>query len=119
MDPIGFSMENYNAVGVYRTTDGMLPIDSTGMLSTGQKISGLMDLAQIVGNDPAFPRCMASKLYTYALGRGAVLDNPMHLDVTALPALADKFAKGGLKFQDLVKGVITSPTFLNRRGDRG
>ena len=119
MDPIGFSMENYNAVGVYRTMDGMLPVDSTGMLSTGQKISGLMDLAQIVGNDPAFPKCMASKLYTYALGRGAVLDNPMHLDVTALPALSDKFAKGGLKFQDLVKGVITSPTFLNRRGDGG
>ena len=119
MDPIGFSMENYNAVGVYRTMDGMLPVDSTGMLSTGQKISGLMDLAQIVGSDPAFPKCMASKLYTYALGRGVVLDNPMHLDVTALPALSDKFAKGGLKFQDLVKGVITSPTFLNRRGDGG
>ena len=119
MDPIGFSMENYNAIGAYRTMDGTLPIDSTGMLPSGQKFDGLMDLTQILGSNPAFGPCMTSMLYSYALGRTAVLDDPNNLDTTVLPSLSNSFAKNGLKFQDLVSGVITSPTFLNRRGDGG
>jgi hypothetical protein len=119
MDPIGFSMENYDAVGAYRTMDNYLPIDSTGMLPGGQQFNGLIDLTQILGNNPAFAPCMTSKLYSYALGRTAVLTDPTNLDATTLQALSDRFAKSGLNFQDLVTGVITSPTFLTRRGDGG
>ncbi len=117
MDPIGFAMENYDAVGTYRTTDGMLPIDSTGVLPSGQKFTGLADLAKIIGSDPGFPACMATKLYTYALGRGVNQTDPNNLDVPALAAVSSAFATNGLKFQDLVARIVLSPTFLNRRGD--
>jgi hypothetical protein len=116
MDPIGFGMENYNAIGAYRTTDGMLPIDSTGMLSTGEHFSGLSDLTQIIGHNAAFPSCMTSKLYSYALGR-AIATDPKNLDTTTVPALASTFSKNGLKFPDLVTALVNSPTFLNRRGE--
>jgi hypothetical protein len=119
MDPIGFAMENYNAVGVYRTMDGMLPIDSTGVLASGEKFSGLLDLAKIVGSDPEFSKCMTTKLYTYALGRGVVSTDPNNMDVSTLAAVSGAFATNGLKFQDLVAGIVTSPTFLSRRGDGG
>jgi hypothetical protein len=119
MDPIGFAMENYNAVGVYRTTDGMFPIDSTGVLPSGQKFNGLLDLAKIIGSDPAFPKCMTTKLYTYALGRAAVLSDPNNMDASTLAAVSGAFAANGLKFQDLVARIVTGPTFLNRRGDGG
>jgi hypothetical protein len=119
MDPIGFGMENYNAVGAYRTMDGTLPIDSTGTLPSGQKFSGLMDLTKIIGSDPAFPKCMATKLYTYALGRGMVLTDPNNLDVPSVAAVSSGFAANGLKFQDLAARIVMTPTFLNRRGDGG
>jgi hypothetical protein len=119
MDPIGFGMENYDAVGAYRTKDGTLPIDSTGVLPSGQMFSGLVDLAKIIGSDPAFPTCMATKLYTYALGRGVDQTDPNNLDVPTLDAVSNGFASNGLKFQDLVTRIVLSPTFLNRRGDGG
>ena len=119
MDPIGFGLENYNAVGAYRTTDGMLPIDSKGTLPSGQTFSGVADLAKIIGSNPDFPKCMATKLYTYALGRGLEVTDPNNMDLHTLSAVSGAFATSGLKFQDLVTRIVLSPTFLNRRGDGG
>ena len=120
MDPIGFGMENYDAIGAYRTTDNQLPVDATGTLpTTGQAFNGLVELTQLIAKNPAFPSCVASKLYTYALGRGLVLNDPKHLDPSALSAAASRFSGSGLKFQELVAGVVNSPTFLNRRGEGG
>jgi len=119
MDPIGFGMENYNPIGAYRTKDGTLPVDSTGVLPSGEKFSGVADLAKIIGKNPEFAKCMATKLYTYALGRGLELTDPNHMDVPSLAAVSSGFATNGLKFQDLVAGIVSSPTFLNRRGDGG
>jgi hypothetical protein len=119
MDPIGFGLENYNAAGAYRTTDGTMPIDSSGMLPGGQKFNGVADLARIIGSDPAFPTCMAAKLYTYALGRGVDLTDPNNMDGPTLAAVTSAFTTGGLKFQDLIARIVMSPTFLNRRGNGG
>ena len=118
MDPIGFGMENYDAIGAYRTTDNSLPIDASGTLPSGESFNGLAQLTPLIAKNPAFPKCLATKLYTYALGRGIVSD-PTQMDGVALTAMADAFVKGGLKFQDLVGGVITSAPFLNRRGEGG
>ena len=119
MDPIGFGMESYDAVGAYRTLDGTLPVDASGTLPSGETFNGVIELAQIIAKDPAFPQCLATKLYTYALGRGAVTADANHLDASTLKALGSAFSNNGLKFQDLALGVITSPTFLNRRGEGG
>ena len=119
MDPIGFGMEGYDAIGSARTMDGTLPVDTTGTLPTGEQFKGLLELSEIIGKNPAFSQCLATKLYTYALGRGLVLGDPKHLDPVTVKSIATEFSKNGLQFQDLVAGVITSPTFLNRRGEGG
>ena len=118
MDPIGFGMENYDAIGAYRTTDNSLPVDASGTLPTGEMFNGIVQLAPLIAKNPAFPPCLASKLYTYALGRGVDTD-PTQMDTTTLAAVSAAFSKGGLKFQDLVGGVVTSAPFLNRRGEGG
>ncbi len=117
MDPIGFGLENYNNIGAYRTLDGTLPVDSSGTLPGGQKFQGEQDLARIIGSDPKFASCLASKLYTYALGRTPDLTNPLE-DVT-VSSLTDGFKMGGLQFGQLVANIAASPTFLTRRGDAG
>ena len=111
-------MENYDAIGAYRTTDNTLPVDATGTLPSGETFNGVLELSPVVAKNPAFSQCLTA-LYTYALGRAPVTDQPSHMDPTTLIAINADFSKNGLKFQDLVKSVITSPTFLNRRGDGG
>ncbi len=117
MDPIGFGMENYDAIGAYRTTDNALPIDATGKLPDGTAFNGLPELTQLLAKQPAFASCLSSKLYGYALGRSPVTDDPKQLDPSTLSAITAAFSKGGLKFDGLVRSVVTSPTFLNRRGE--
>ncbi len=116
MDPLGFSMENYDAVGAYRALDNTLPIDASGSLPSGEKFNGAIELSQLIAKSPEFSKCLASKLYSYALGRSVVTD-ATHLDSSSLTAISAAFAKTGLKFQDLALSVVESPTFLNRRGD--
>ncbi|HKQ69642.1 MAG TPA: DUF1592 domain-containing protein [Polyangiaceae bacterium] len=116
MDPIGFGLENYDAIGAYRTMDGDSAVDSRGLLN-GNPFNGLTELATLISADPEFSRCTAQKLYTYALGRAPELEDSNHLDATTLASIADAFVKGGYKFADLVAGVVTSRPFLERRGD--
>ena len=118
MDPIGFGLENYNAIGAYRTKDGSLPIDATGMLN-GQAFNGELDLSRIIASDPKFPACLATKLFTYALGRTPDLTTPTSLDGPALSSLTDGFTKSGLQFGKLLSDIVVNPTFLTRRGDPG
>jgi hypothetical protein len=115
MDPIGYGLENYNPIGAYRVMDGTLPVDATGTLD-GQKFNGELDMSRIIGSDPRFPGCLANKLYTYALGRVPDLTNPTSLDAPTLASLTDNFTKNGLQFGQLLASIVTSPTFLTRRG---
>ena len=73
MDPIGFGLENYDAVGRYRTTDtGGFAIDSSGTLFDGRTFNGPTELAATMSADPKFADCTARQLFTYALGRAPV-----------------------------------------------
>jgi hypothetical protein len=118
MDPIGFGLENYNAIGAYRTMDGTLPVDSKGTWN-GKTFNGEADLSQIVASDPAFPSCMATKLFTYALGRTPDLTTPTSLDGATLSSLADGFKKSGLQFGQLLSSIVASPAFLSRHAYTG
>ncbi|MEA2700305.1 MAG: hypothetical protein QOI66_4576 [Myxococcales bacterium] len=118
MDPIGFGLENYSAIGAYRTMDGSLPIDATGTLH-GQKFNGESEMAQIIASDPEFSACLANKLFTYALGRTPDLTSPNSMDAPALAAMTDQFKKGGLQFGQLLTSIVSSPSFLSRRGYPG
>jgi hypothetical protein len=74
MDPIGFSMENFDGVGHWRTTDHGLPIDSSGTLFNGATVDGVAGLRQMLASNPnVFVGVMTEKMLTYAIGRGQSL----------------------------------------------
>ena len=71
MDPIGFGLESYDAVGAWRDNDGNVPIDTSGVLPDGKSFQGAKDLKQILrGQSDAFTRNLTEKMLTFALGRG-------------------------------------------------
>jgi hypothetical protein len=116
MDPIGLGLENYDAVGSYRTMDAGAVIDAAGQLPSGEPFTGAKELAAVVAAKPEFARCVAKKLYTYALGRPPV-ETPGHLDAPTLDALALSLQQGNFSWQELVARVVTSPAFTQRRGE--
>ncbi len=71
MDPIGFSLENFDAIGKWRVTDDGTPIDPQGQLVDGSAIDGVKGLREaLMRYKPQFVRVIAEKLMIYALGRG-------------------------------------------------
>ena len=71
MDPVGFALENYDAIGRYRRFDGLTPIDATGSLPGGASFDGIEGLEVELAKKPeAFVRTLSEKLLTFALGRG-------------------------------------------------
>jgi hypothetical protein len=118
MDPIGLGLENYDAVGIYRTTDAGLPIDAAGALPDGATFAGAKELSARLAESPDFARCAARKLYTYALGR-APQEVAGHLDGPTLEALTKSLIDSGYSFNDLIARIVQSPTFTERRGEPG
>jgi hypothetical protein len=116
MDPLGFGLENYDAVGAYRTTDQGKMVDSSGTFLDGQKFTGAHELATLVSTDKRFAACITEQLYTYALGRAPV-QTPGHMDPAVLWNTANDFSKAGLKFETLVQRMVAADTFLKRRGE--
>jgi hypothetical protein len=114
MDPIGFGLENFNAIGAWRTQDGEAPVDSSGELS-GRRFSGPLQLIQILkGDKDEFERCLTEKMLTYALGRGLEPYDNCNVD-----AAAKRIAGKGHRFSALVTEVVMSEPFRMRRGDGG
>ena len=112
-DPIGFGLERFDGVGRYRETYGNGdPIPLEGTMPDGTVFSGPEELGKLVGQDPRFSACAASKLYTYALGR----DVEAYDDAT-MQKLATRWASRGLTLKDLLKEVVVSDAFRFRRGE--
>ncbi len=112
MDPIGFALENFNAVGGWRTKDGEFDIDATGEFTDGTKFVGPAELKSFVMDRKAeFVRCLAEKLLIYALGRGLeYYDRPtVEQIVKALPSK-------DYKFSALVSQIVKCDAFRQRRG---
>ena len=112
IDPIGFTLENYDGVGAYRTTDNGQPIDASGVMPDGTTFSGPTQIAQWVANDLRFTRCVTKQMMTYAVGRS--FDASAALSYVA--GVADPMAKTGT-WPQLVHAVATSQAFLTRRGE--
>ncbi len=111
MDPLGFGLENYNAIGAWRTHDGPFAIDASGTLPGGKSFAGPTELKQILkARQQQFVRCLAEKLLTYSLGRGLEeYDRPSVSDIVEASAAED------YRFTSLVAAVIRSEPFLKRR----
>jgi mono/diheme cytochrome c family protein len=111
MDPLGFGLENFDAVGAWRTADGTFPIDSTGILPDGRTFTGPDELRAILsGERDAFARAITSKLLTYALGRGLE-----RYDTKTVKQIAARLPQHKYRFSGLVIEIVNSLPFTSRR----
>ena len=106
-EPIGLAMENFDAVGAWRTFDGDTPIDASGVLVDGTKVDGVASLREVlVGRSGQFTRVFTEKLMTYALGRGVE-----YKDMPAVRSIVRESAAGNYRFSSIVLGIVSSPSF--------
>src|SRR5204862_7600291 len=110
MDPLGLALENFNAVGQFRLNDQdtLTPIDVSGQLPDGTKISGPEDLRQALVNrtDHQFVQAFTENLMTYALGRS--LD---YHDIPTVRHIVRQAAKDDYRFKSIVLAVVSSDAF--------
>jgi hypothetical protein len=110
MDPIGFSLENFDAVGAWRERDGAAAIDTSAPLWDGSTVHGVEGLrASLLKRPDVFVGTMTEKLLTYALGRG--LDAS---DMPAVRAIVREAARDDYRFSSLVMAVVNSTPFRMR-----
>lgn len=113
MDPLGFALENYNAIGKWRTMDGKFPVDATGTLPDGTSFTGPADMRQaLMKRLPQFAECLTSKMLEYALGRGI---GPS--DRSAVASITHDWEAQGYQLQTLIYQVVNSLPFQNRRSE--
>jgi mono/diheme cytochrome c family protein len=113
MDPLGFALENYDAIGKWRTMDGGFPVDSTGVLPGGKKFSNSAEMRQILSERvPELTRTLTEKLLIYSLGRGL-----QRYDRPTVNGITRKVAASGYGFQALVQEVVRSLPFQSRRAE--
>lgn len=112
MDPLGFALENFNAMGNWRDLDAQLPIDPAGKLVTGEPFADIRELKRILTHERRldYYRCLTEKLLTYALGRG--LD---YYDVETVDRIVDRLEQDQGRFSTLLTGVIESAPFQQQR----
>jgi hypothetical protein len=112
MDPLGFSLENFNAMGMWREKERGQKIDASGQLITGESFQDVRDLKHILleKHRTDFYRCLTEKVLTYALGRGLE-----YYDVETVDRIVDRLEKNDGRFSSLLSGVIESAPFQERR----
>ena len=111
IDPLGFTLENYDVIGGWRTTDEAgRPVDASGTTLSGTKIEGLRGLRTVLLENPEqFPRTVTEKLMTYALGRRVE-----YYDRPAIRKIVHDGAAQNYRWSSLIIGIVKSPSFLMR-----
>ncbi len=112
MDPLGFGLEHYDPLGVWRDDENGLTIDPSGTLPNGTPFADGLAMQTLISNEPEFTKCVARKTFVYALGRGTTI-----ADIDYLDAVAAGFETGQYRFADLVVNLVTNDVFRQRRGD--
>jgi Protein of unknown function (DUF1588)/Protein of unknown function (DUF1585)/Protein of unknown function (DUF1592) len=110
LDPVGFALENYDAIGRWRDTEDGQAIDTSGSLWDGTQLHGADDLERaILASPELFAQTLTEKLMTYALGRGT---EPF--DAPAVRKILHQSEPDGYRFVDLVRGIVKSVPFQMR-----
>jgi hypothetical protein len=113
MDPIGFSLENFDVLGVWRTNDSGYRIDSAGTMFDGAKLDGPASLRQaILGHSDLFLQTFAENLLAYGLGR---VVEPS--DMPVVRSVAKEAARNNNRFSALVMAIVKSTPFQMRRAE--
>ncbi len=112
MDPLGLALENFNAMGMWRTQEVGQPVETSGKLITGEAFKDIRDLKHILATSHRrdFYYCVSEKLLTYALGRGVE-----HYDTDTLDRLVAALEASGGKPSALLHGIVNSVPFQQRR----
>jgi len=106
-EPMGIALENFDAVGAWRTHDGDNAIDASGVLVDGTKVDGVNTLrGSLVRYSDQFERVVTEKLLTYALGRGIEFQ-----DMPTVRSIVRESAPSNYKFSSLVLGIVKNPVF--------
>jgi hypothetical protein len=113
MDPAGFALENFDAVGRWRSLEEGKPIDSTGGLPDGSRFEGVTGLESAIRKRPEiFAGTLTEKLLTFALGRGVE-----SFDAPAIRKIVRDAGSQGYRFSSLIVGIATSTPFQMRRSE--
>lgn len=112
MDPLGLSLENFNALGMWRENERGVAIDAGGKLITGESFHNIRDVKQalVAHHRLEFYRCLTEKLLTYALGRGLE-----YYDAESVDRIVESLDKANGRFSALLSGVIQSAPFEKTR----
>jgi mono/diheme cytochrome c family protein len=106
-EPVGMALENFDAVGVWRTLDEGVPVDASGVLADGTPLDGVASLRTAMMNySDQFVRVIAEKMLTYAIGRGVEYE-----DMPLVRKIVKGAADTNYKFSDIVMGIVESPAF--------
>ena len=106
-EPMGIALENFDAVGTWRTEDDGIAIDATGVIADGTELDGVVSLRGVLENySNRFVQVVTEKLLTYAMGRGVE-----YQDMPMVRAIARGAAADDYKFSSLLTGIVQSPAF--------
>jgi len=106
-EPMGLAMENFDAVGAWRTLDAGQSIDATGVTNDGTPLEGVASLRELVlHNGDLLAQSVTEKLLTYAIGRGLEYE-----DMPLVRSITRNAAEDDYRFSSLLVGVIESPAF--------
>src|SRR5262249_566464 len=112
MDPIGLALENFDAIGRWRTTDNDAAIDPSDTVYNGIKVNGPVDLRNMILSHPdQFVRTMTEMLMTYGIGRGLE-----YYDMPAVRSIVKDATRSNYRFSALVLGIVKSAPFQMKKG---
>ena len=114
MDPLGFGLENFDAIGAWREKDGQFTINASGVLPDGRSFDGAQGLKSILKAQPdAFAETLTRKLLIYALGRGLEAQ-----DDAAVKQIVSQTKANNYRFSSLILGVVKSEAFQKQRANK-
>jgi hypothetical protein len=117
MDPLGFSLENFDTVAEYRTMDRFTrtKIDTSGKLVDGTAVNGPSDLRKALLKHPEqFVQTFTEKMMTYALGRGV-----QYFDMPGIRKIVKDAGRDNYKFSSIVMGIVAAPAFQSSKIEPG
>jgi hypothetical protein len=107
MDPMGFGLEHFNAVGAWRSQDGKFPIDASGVLPDGRRFHGADGLAGVLKTrKDTFAASLTEKMMIYALGRGI-----QRYDRPVIKQIVRRLGATDYRFSSLILGIVNSSQF--------
>lgn len=106
IDPLGFGLEHYDALGRWRDDVNGEPVDALGELPGGRTFEGAVELAEVLAHSEELPACVTTKVMTYALGRTVGAD-----DTCVVEAIGEATVNPDATFSDLLWAVVTSDAF--------